>query len=63
MPKEEKKEVCCKSVFPTFAVIVLVLAVLWLFGDMGLLGVNIPWLPVILIIVAIGWIINNYKKK
>ncbi len=58
-----KKNSCCIGGFPTFAVIVLVLAVLWLLGDMGILGVNVPWLPVILIIVAIGWIVNQYHKK
>ena len=59
----DKKNVCCVGGFPTFAVIVLVLAVLWLLGEMKILTVNVPWLPVILIIIALGWIINFYKKK
>ena len=47
--------------FPTFAVILLVLSVLWLLSEMAILTVNVPWIPVILIIVAIGWIIKHYK--
>ncbi|MFH1589829.1 MAG: hypothetical protein ABIB43_04650 [archaeon] len=52
-----------KRDFPTFATILLALAILWLLGDLGVLSVNIPWLPVILIIIAIGWIINNYTIR
>jgi len=54
---------CLKKGFPTFAVVVLVLAVLWLLEEIGILAIDVPWLPVILIIIAIGWIFNNYNKK
>ena len=59
----KKKNICCGGKFPTFAVIILVLGVLWLLGEMGILQVNIPWFPVILIIIALGWIIEHYSKK
>lgn len=53
-----------KKKFPTIAVIVLVLAVLWLLGDLGFLGgVDIPWLPVILIIASLGWIFNRFHRE
>jgi hypothetical protein len=52
-----------KKGFPTFAVIVLVLAVLWLLGEMGVLTINIPWFPLIIAIIALGWVINHYSKK
>ena len=48
--------------FPTFATIVLVLGVLWFLSGIGVLTTNIPWFPAILIILAIGWIINHYRK-
>ncbi|MEK6860039.1 MAG: hypothetical protein AABX54_04465 [Nanoarchaeota archaeon] len=51
-----------KPKFPTLAVILLVLAVLWLLNDMGYWIVNIPWIPLVLIIVAAGMIINRYKE-
>lgn len=48
--------------FPSFAIIVLVLGVLWFLNGVGILTTNIPWFPAILIILSIGWIINHYKK-
>ncbi len=49
--------------FPTFAVIVFVFALIWLLTDLGLIpNVDIPWLPLILLIVAFGWIINRLKN-
>ncbi len=55
MRKEDK--------FPTVAVILLVVGVVWLLSDLGVITVSIPWWPVILIIVAISWIINRYTGK
>jgi len=49
--------------FPTFGVIVLVLGVLWLLSDLHVISFGIPWLPIILIIVAIGWIVNRYVSR
>ncbi|MBU0761085.1 MAG: hypothetical protein KJ718_02925 [Nanoarchaeota archaeon] len=49
-----------KKKFPTLAVIVLVFAIAWLFSELGYLKINIPWIPLILIIVAVGWIVNRY---
>jgi len=45
--------------FPTFAWILLVVGVLWLLGDLGLIGIDIPWVPVIVIVIAIGLIVNK----
>jgi len=52
----------CDKGFPTFAIIVLVIGILWALSDLKYITVDIPWLPVILIIVAVGWIINSFKK-
>ena len=30
--------------FPTFAVILLVIALIWFFGEMGIININIPWM-------------------
>ncbi|MBU1246232.1 MAG: hypothetical protein KKH88_03805 [Nanoarchaeota archaeon] len=51
-----------KGKFPTFAWIVLVLGILWLLGELGIFAASVPWLPIILIIVAIGWLVDRYKK-
>ena len=52
-----------KKGFPTFAVIVLILAVLWLLSETGILTLSIPWIPLIVAIVALGWVIDYYTKK
>jgi hypothetical protein len=50
-----------KRKFPTLAVILLVLGLLWLMADVGFLRMNIPWIPIVIIIIAIGMIINRYS--
>jgi len=46
--------------FPTLWAIVLVFAIVWAIEEMGYLSTEIPWLPVILVIVAIGGIANRF---
>lgn len=58
----EKKINFRNKKFPEFEVIILVIAVIWLFNDFNFINVDIPWIPVILIIVAIGMIVNRYSK-
>ncbi len=52
-----------KKVFPTFWFIVLFVALIWMLNELGYLNFNMPWLPAILIIVALGAIINHYGKR
>jgi hypothetical protein len=52
-----------KEGFPTFWVIVLILAAVWFIGEMGWLGtIDFPWFPAIIVIAAIGAVINHYRK-
>ncbi|MFQ5531357.1 MAG: hypothetical protein ACE5ES_01950 [Candidatus Nanoarchaeia archaeon] len=51
-----------KTRFPTFWAIVLLMGIAWFLGELGYLNINIPWLPTILIVVAIGAIVNNYSS-
>jgi len=48
--------------FPTFGVILLIIGVIWLLNEVGVLAVRVPWIPVILIVIAIGIIMNAWKK-
>lgn len=48
---------------PTFALIILAVGVIWLLSEIGVFRVKIPWWPVILIALSLGWIINYYVKK
>ena len=56
----KKNKTSKEKEFPTLAVILLVFAIAWLLSDLNLININIPWIPVILIIVAIGLIVNRY---
>jgi hypothetical protein len=51
------------KVFPTFAVIVLILAVLWMLSGFKVFTADIPWIPIIVVVIAVGWIVNHYTKK
>jgi len=48
--------------FPTFAVVLLVVGIIWFLNDLKIINVNIPWVPMVLIIVAVGMIYNRFKK-
>ena len=50
--------------FPTFAVIILVFAVIWFLSELGYIaGDRVPWLPIIIGIIAIGMIIKHTYHK
>lgn len=48
-----KKDKCCCR-FPLCAFLLLVVGVLWLLSDLNVISVQIPWVPVILIIFSLG---------
>jgi len=48
--------------FPVLAVILLLFAIVWIFTDLGYLNIDIPWIPVILAVIAIGLIIDRYNR-
>ena len=47
--------------FPILAVILLVFALAWFFSELGYFTIDIPWIPVIVVIIAIGMIANRYR--
>jgi hypothetical protein len=47
--------------FPILAVLLLVFAIFWLLSETDILVIDIPWIPIILIIIAIGMIWNRLK--
>ncbi|MFW6233479.1 MAG: hypothetical protein ACOC3Z_02345 [Nanoarchaeota archaeon] len=51
-----------KIKFPVFAVILLIFGIAWLVNELGYFLIDIPWLPVILIIIAIGMIFNRLQN-
>jgi hypothetical protein len=51
-----------KNKFPMLATILLVFGIVWLLETLGYLAIQFPWLPVIVIIVSVGMIINRYNR-
>lgn len=49
--------------FPTVPVLLLAIGIIWLLSEIGIITIQVPWWPIILIIIALGWIINRYTKR
>ncbi|MBS3072841.1 hypothetical protein J4477_03350 [Candidatus Pacearchaeota archaeon] len=49
--------------FPILAVILLAVGIVWLIDGLGYLIIPIPWLPIVLIVIAVGLIVNRYMGK
>lgn len=47
--------------FPVLALIILVFALTWFLRELGYFDVKLPWIPLILVIIAIGMIFNRLK--
>ena len=52
-----------KPKFPVMAVVILIFALAWLFTELGYVVIKIPWLPTILVVLAIGMIFNRLNKN
>ncbi len=50
-----------KAKFPVLAVILLVFAIVWLLSELRILLIDIPWVPAVLILIAIGLIYNRFR--
>ena len=52
-----------KPKFPTFAAVLFAIGIIWFLNEIDVIPwTNIPWIPVVLIIVAVGMIINRYRE-
>ena len=51
-----------KLKFPILWTLLLIFGIVWLFNEMFYVSINLPWLPVILIVIAIGMIANRYRR-
>ncbi|MBU2612523.1 MAG: hypothetical protein KKB62_02265 [Nanoarchaeota archaeon] len=50
------------SKFPILAFILLVYSIFWLLNELEVLIIDIPWIPVVLVIISIGLIFNRFSK-
>lgn len=51
-----------RTKFPVLATLILIFGLAWLIEEGLHLNIDIPWLPVIVVVVAIGMIFNRYKR-
>lgn len=59
----ENEKIQKEKTFPTIPIIVLVTGLLWLINELEIFKTNIPWFPVILIIIGVAGLIDFYKRK
>ena len=48
--------------FPVLATLLLIFGIAWLLQDLGYINVDIPWIPVVLIVVDFGMIWNRLRN-
>jgi len=51
-----------KKKFPILAAILLVIGIVWFLNDLRVLTINVPWVPLVILIIALGMIINRYNN-
>lgn len=58
-----EKDKCHHPKSPAFAFVLLILGLVWLLSELGIITIDIPWWPVILVVLALVWIIKFYTWK
>lgn len=61
MAKTKMSECHCGHT-PLPAVIVLILAILWTFAEAGWISLELPWLPLIFVILSVAMIKHHHMK-
>jgi uncharacterized membrane protein YoaK (UPF0700 family) len=51
-----------KPKFPVLATLLLVLGLVWMLNELQVISLNLPWIPVILVVIAIGMIWNRFRE-
>jgi len=52
MKKGEKMHGCCGG-FKAIPIFFLIIGIMWLLNDMGIISIDIPWLPLIVIVFSL----------
>jgi membrane-bound ClpP family serine protease len=51
-----------RAKFPVLGVLLLILGMVWLFNELGYPKINLPWIPVIVIVIAVAMIFNRFRR-
>jgi len=56
---------CCghSKRFPVFAIFLFIIALAWLLNDLNIVSINLPWIPLALLLFAIGMLMNFYCRE
>ncbi len=60
MPSPKRRR---RRIFPTFAVVLIAIGIVWLLNSLNLVSIDLPWLPIIIIIIGVGIFVNNYWEQ
>ncbi|MFH1787183.1 MAG: hypothetical protein ABH811_00090 [archaeon] len=50
-----------KAKFPVLWTLLLIFGIVWMVNELGYYIIDIPWGPVIVVVIAIGLIANRYR--
>tara|TARA_Y100000310_G_scaffold326296_1_gene391026 strand:- start:812 stop:1009 length:198 start_codon:yes stop_codon:yes gene_type:complete len=59
----DKHKCCSGHALPIFPIVVLAIGVLWLLSELGTIALDLPWLPLIVVVLALGMIVKFYHFK
>lgn len=57
------KGMCHGQKFPVFPIVVFLVAFFWLLNDLRILTVNIPWIPIVLLVLSVGWLVKWHYRN
>jgi predicted RND superfamily exporter protein len=63
MARQEKVSRHRNRIFPIFGVIVLLIGIVWFLNALNLFTISVPWIPLVLIVIGIGMIVNHYYRR
>ncbi|HTZ42191.1 MAG TPA: hypothetical protein VMC07_03225 [Candidatus Omnitrophota bacterium] len=52
-----------KGIFPVAGIILLIIGIVWFLNDINIFSINLPWVPLVLIVIAIGLIVNRVYRR
>lgn len=57
-----EQKIMAKAKFPVLALILLIFGLVWLLNELGYLNIDVPWIPLVIVIIALGMIVNRYSR-